>query len=1080
VNVLYAGRLSTLGVLFTEPPAPTPDPVPEPEPAPRAAATLSTTYELTVLIKDGGGVLTKHIHLDADGKLLSDGSTCVMSRGRARRVRVTGLAALGTLIEQLKQTEALALGALFANLPDSVTITTKDQLRKLGDDTAPPDLVARTASHIGYRAGQPALVLIDFDSKGMSHDVAQKVGDVGGIWNALATMIAPDLADAGRVIRPSTSSGLYRADTGEQLPGSSNAHIYLLVKDGTDAERFLRDLHARCWLAGFGWMMVGAGGQMLERSIIDRMVGAPERLVFEGPPVITPPVAQDAAARVPVVVEGDVLDTIAACRPLTLVEQAELKSLRASERQRLAVEAKRVREAYVAERARELAKRTGVPEQQAVRIIESQCNGTLLPNVVLPFDDPKLAGKAVGDVLADPDRYVGETLADPLEGVDYGIGKAKIMQRTDGSLWINSFAHGRTTYELKLDAAGAKKLLQAEPVDTLVAKYLRVVTTAQLDEAETTVLRRLVADRSGADRGDLRKMEQAAIVAAYQQRREERRQRQLAARTDPRPQITVPRHDAEWTPVMNTLNEVLGASKEAEPPMRNVDGVMTAVRQRRIPGLHTLTAAGANAAEAPRDRLPAPEHTLLTRLSVPQVGELVERYIEHIHPKDGEPVHLPSSFVAHYVERPGDPALPVVGAISTLPIVLPGGEILSAPGLNRERGIIFRVPPVILKLLPRIEDCTPHLVLRAYRFLTDTWLCDVTTDATGKAVILSAALSLIERSLLDNRPCYLVGAGRRGGGKTTLLIMLLLAITGMPPSASAWSPNEEERRKALVSYIEAGLAGLVFDNIPRGARLSCAHIEKACTTKWYADRRLGVNELIIVAVATIVFFTGNNIAAVDDLASRTLQILIDVTRPDPENRTFKHPDPLGWTLANRAKILRALYVLLLGNPLLREGNNAPANTRFKDWYRLCGSATEHAATLAGHDLDFRRLFVTQEEEAESAGLPDAIASIIKKWPVGTPFRSQDIVKLINERSAGWTINEQDQEAGVALLEFLYPNAHPLFVANAKSVGKKLVRHVGNTVRVGDHPLRLETWKDSAAGGKDAAWFAVKAPALRQP
>ena len=48
---------------------------------------------------------------------------------------------------------------------------------------------------------------------------------------------------------------------------------------------------------GFGWYMVGAGGQLLERSIVDRMVGAPERLVFEGAPVLDPPLAQDQESR---------------------------------------------------------------------------------------------------------------------------------------------------------------------------------------------------------------------------------------------------------------------------------------------------------------------------------------------------------------------------------------------------------------------------------------------------------------------------------------------------------------------------------------------------------------------------------------------------------------------------------------------------------------------------------------------------------------------------------------------------------------------------------------------------------------
>ena len=96
----------------------------------------------------------------------------------------------------------------------------------------------------------------------------------------------PDLANIARVSRRSTSAGLYRADTGEQLSGSDGIHVYVAVRDCADIERFLRVLHERCWLAGFGWYMVGAGGQLLDRSIVDRMVGAPERLVFEGGPIL--------------------------------------------------------------------------------------------------------------------------------------------------------------------------------------------------------------------------------------------------------------------------------------------------------------------------------------------------------------------------------------------------------------------------------------------------------------------------------------------------------------------------------------------------------------------------------------------------------------------------------------------------------------------------------------------------------------------------------------------------------------------------------------------------------------------------
>src|SRR5215472_10625903 len=129
-------------------------------------------------------------------------------------------------------------------------------------------------------------------------------------------------------------------------------------------------------------------------------------------------------------------------------------------------------------------------------------------------------------------------------------------------------------------------------------------------------------------------------------------------------------------------------------------------------------------------------------------------------------------------------------------------------------------------------------------FLTEDWLCDVATDVIGKSVLITAALTLIERSLLPDRPVFLITAGRRGGGKTTTLIMLLVAITGHRPAAAAWSPNDEERRKTLLAYLLEGAPALIWDNIARGTQISCPHIERACTTAFYTDRRLGVTEVV--------------------------------------------------------------------------------------------------------------------------------------------------------------------------------------------------------------------------------------------
>jgi hypothetical protein len=77
---------------------------------------------------------------------------------------------------------------------------------------------------------------------------------------------------------------------------------------------------------------------------------------------------------------------------------------------------------------------------------------------------------------------------------------------------------------------------------------------------------------------------------------------------------------------------------------------------------------------------------------------------------------------------------------------------------------------------------------------------------------------------------------------------------------------------------------ILWDNIPRGTQISCPHIEKSCTSAFYADRKLGVSEMVQTSAASIHIFTGNNIGPKGDLASRSVQVRLDVERVDSATR----------------------------------------------------------------------------------------------------------------------------------------------------------------------------------------------------
>jgi hypothetical protein len=299
--------------------------------------------------------------------------------------------------------------------------------------------------------------------------------------------------------------------------------------------------------------------------------------------------------------------------------------------------------------------------------------------------------------------------------------------------------------------------------------------------------------------------------------------------------------------------------------------------------------------------------------------------------------------------------------------------------------------------------------------------------------------------------------------------MMIQAVTGTAAAASAWSPNEEERRKALLSYLMCGVPYILWDNINRGTQITCPHIEKSCTTAFYADRKLGVSEMVMTAAATIHVFTGNNVAPKGDLASRSLQVRLEVERVDPENRDFRHPDPIDWTNAHRNEILRALYVILLGNPALDLPRDAAMKTRFKMWYRLIGAAVEHASKCAAsldsdvdhlpeHALDFGTLFLDQEGEDEDAtSLAEMLHALCEMMTsrdadVGRrpqPFKATDVADAINAADAN----------AIIVKGFLFPTQPAGVAVTAKAVGKRLKAYVGETVRDGVKVLVLKSVMD---------------------
>ena len=200
----------------------------------------------TIARKAGGGLLSKKISLGVDGKPVSDGSPCRMWAGTARRVTVAGPTEVAEAINDMDGSEAMILG---------VHLAEADQIRLAKDLEADPaiGIYGRTTKTFRYPDGQPGLILLDHDRKGMPSTVAARIEELGGPLGAIGRLLG-GLEQFARIYRPSTSTGIYNKETGEKFPAGGGFHLYLIAADVADSGRFLRALQARAFREGLGWL----------------------------------------------------------------------------------------------------------------------------------------------------------------------------------------------------------------------------------------------------------------------------------------------------------------------------------------------------------------------------------------------------------------------------------------------------------------------------------------------------------------------------------------------------------------------------------------------------------------------------------------------------------------------------------------------------------------------------------------------------------------------------------------------------------------------------------------------------------
>jgi putative DNA primase/helicase len=312
------------------------------------------------------------------------------------------------------------------------------------------DVKARTKEHFSFYDGPGVLFLDNDPNPNAVPPVAAYAPDelmsllekhVPGIGSAVAYVSAHS-SGAGDIIESAT---------GETLRHSRGIHVYLAVDDARESPRIGETIFKRLWLAGYGSIGFAKNGAMLVRCPIDGSVFSPERIDYTCPAILGPGLERKPLDALPqragVLIRADeVLD-------LTAKEHQQYAALVSRAKAEARSRSDEIRSRFTEAKTLELIN-DGVDPQIARETAMRACGESaidLYRDYRLHFVH-KPNSVSVAEVLAHPEEYDGESLADPIEGVDAGLTKAMFFANKGFKPFINSFAHGEKRYFLHASA----------------------------------------------------------------------------------------------------------------------------------------------------------------------------------------------------------------------------------------------------------------------------------------------------------------------------------------------------------------------------------------------------------------------------------------------------------------------------------------------------------------------------------------------------------------------------------------------------------------------------------------------------
>jgi hypothetical protein len=384
------------------------------------ADSIITTYPSGdfTYVTSASTILTKRYSYDEVNKQLSRSETIFPVSGTFARQNDISLDGLFRDMSLITQHNAFIQGV--AKDHEQVGICAKADIKD--------GCIARIKDNFQYPDN--AFILFDHDSS----DRGYTVSNVDEFISILES-IDPQVQTCAYTSKSSASSGI-RLD-GEMLKSNKNFHLYMVIP-GEQLKPYAEILFKRCILNDLGHIFISKNGRKYIRTIFDAAVHSPERLDFIAPAIVEYPLTIDEPeihSRPGNSIDGSLLSS------LTIEEELSYQD----KRQKLLSGAEDDAFDALYNYVKGRSKTTGIAAERLMRFHAMGDQGVIDFGHPLTKDDGTQFSFA--DVVADPDKYKNLSMPDPFDPGD-GLSKAQLYINDDGTIVINSFAHGGTVYRL--------------------------------------------------------------------------------------------------------------------------------------------------------------------------------------------------------------------------------------------------------------------------------------------------------------------------------------------------------------------------------------------------------------------------------------------------------------------------------------------------------------------------------------------------------------------------------------------------------------------------------------------------------